>query len=221
MAAWGSTSCDVAGPSTNTPTTGRLPHNHPPTTPLQPPDRSRATHNLTTGTTTHQNDRADAGSGTTSPTANQPTGRRLAPPGTDHTAIEPAPRPQTDHTQTGQYRTGWTCKGQNGNGFLRTGDTMVHQPRRRPHPRTQEHITPLPLYHRPTDDNNLLRTPGPPGERKLDRVRRREYASRHASLVARASSSRLTPTENQPRWGCLHDKAFGPAPGPWAPDSGG
>ena len=40
---------------------------------------------------------------------------------------------------------------------------------------------------------------------------------RHASPVARASPSRLTPTENQPRWGCLQDRAFGLAPGPWAP----
>ena len=63
--------------------------------------------------------------------------------------------------------------------------------------------------------------PGPPGERKLDRVRRREYAPRHASPVARASSSRLTPTENEPRWGCLQDRAFGLAPGPWVPESRG
>ena len=76
-------------------------------------------------------------------------------------------------------------------------------------------------YDRPTGHTGLLRTPGPPGERNLDRVRRCECAPRHASPVARASSSRLTPTENQPRWGCLQDRAFGLAPGPWAPESGG
>ena len=63
-------------------------------------------------------------------------------------------------------------------------------------------------------------TPGPPGERNLDRVRRRECAPRHVSSVARASSSRPTPTENQPRWGCLQDRAFGLAPGSWAPEFG-
>ena len=78
-----------------------------------------------------------------------------------------------------------------------------------------------PLNDRPTNHNDLLRTLAPPGERKLDRVRRRECAPRHASPIARASSSRLTPTENQPRWGCLEDRAFGLAPGPWAPESGG
>ena len=54
-----------------------------------------------------------------------------------------------------------------------------------------------------------------PEERKLDRVRRRGCAPQHASPVARASSSRLTPTENQSRWGCLQDRAYGLAPGPW------
>ena len=65
--------------------------------------------------------------------------------------------------------------------------------------------------------------PRPPmgGERKLDRVRRREYAPRHASPVARASSSRPTLSENQPRRGCLQDRAFDLAPGPWASESGG
>ena len=76
-------------------------------------------------------------------------------------------------------------------------------------------------YDRATGHIDLLRTPGPPGERKLDRVRRCECAPGHASPVARACSSRLTPTENQPRWGCLQDRAFGLAPGPWAPESGG
>ena len=37
-----------------------------------------------------------------------------------------------------------------------------------------------------------LQTPGPPGERKLHPVRRSECAPRHASPVARASSSHLT-----------------------------
>ena len=37
--------------------------------------------------------------------------------------------------------------------------------------------------------------------------------SRHASPITRASSSRLTPTESQPRRGCLQDRAFGLAPG--------
>ena len=42
-------------------------------------------------TTTNQNDHADAGSRTTGPTANQPIMRRLAPPDTNHAAIEPTP----------------------------------------------------------------------------------------------------------------------------------
>ena len=44
-------------------------------------------------------------------------------------------------------------------------------------------------------------------------------------MCATACESRstcfFTPTENQPRWGCLQDRAFGLAPGPWAPQSGG
>ena len=28
-------------------------------------------------------------------------------------------------------------------------------------------------------------------------------------------------TENQPRSGCLRDRAYGLAPGPWAPEAGG
>ena len=111
---------------------------------------------------------------------------------------------------------------------------MVRRARRRPCPRTKpwlyHHATDQPTltnytatvrYDRPTGHNDLPRTPGPPEERKLDRVRRCECAPRHASPVARASSIRLTPTENQPRWGCLQDRAFGLAPGPWAPESGG
>ena len=73
-----------------------------------------------------------------------------------------------------------------------------------------------PLNDRPTNQNDLLRTPGPPEERKLDRVRRRECAPRHASPVARASSSRLTPTENQPRWG-WRGQGLWPGSGPLAP----
>ena len=220
-AAWATNSCNMEGPSTSTSTAGRVPHNHPPTAPPQQPDGSLAAHNQTTSTTTDQNDRADVGSGTTGLTANQPTIRGLAPAGTDHTAIEPTARTQTHHTQTGQYGTFQTCKGQKGNGVLRTGDTMLRHARQRPHAQTQQHTTPLPLYNRPTDDNNLLQIPGPPGERKLHCVRTREYASRHARPVARDSSSRLTPTENKPRWGCLQDKASGPVPGSWAPESGG
>ena len=133
----------------------------------------------------------------------------------------------------GQHQTSQACTGRNGNGVHRVGDTMVRHARRRPCPQTKpglyHHATDRPtltnyaepLKDRPTNHNDLLRTPGPPGERKLDRVRRRECAPRHASPVARASSSRLTPTENQPRWGCLQDRAFGLAPGPWAPESGG
>ena len=152
-AAWPATGCDVGGPSTSTPTAGRPPQNHPPTAPPQ------ATQNLASGTTTHQEDHAGAGSGTTSPTANQPTMRRLAPPNTDHAAIAPTPRLQTDHTQTGKNRTGGTCKGQNRNGVLRTGDTMVRHARRRPHPQTQQRTTPLPLYNGSTNDGNLQPTP--------------------------------------------------------------
>ena len=90
----------------------------------------------------------------------------------------------------------------------------------------QHHDAPLANYAEPLNDratarNDLLGTPGPPGEHKLDRVRRHECAPRHASPVAHASSSRLTPTEKKPRWGCLQDRAYGLAPGPCAPKSGG
>ena len=47
-AAGATTGCNVAGPSISTPTAGRRTHNHQPTAP------QRATHNITTGTTTHQ-----------------------------------------------------------------------------------------------------------------------------------------------------------------------
>ena len=98
---------------------------------------------------------------------------------------------------------------------------MVRHARQPPHSETQQHTTPVPSYKQQTDDNGLLRKPGPPGGRKLDGVRRCEYASRHASPVARRSSSHLTPTEKQPRWECLQDEASGLAPGPSATDSGG
>ena len=78
---------------------------------------------------------------------------------------------------------------------------MKRHARRQPYPRTHDNAEILPLNNRPTNQNDLLCIPGPPRERKPDRVRRREYAPRHASPVARASSSRPTPTENQPRWG--------------------
>ena len=104
-------------------------------------------------------------------------------------------------------------KDQNRNGVLRTADTMLRHARRQPHPPRQQHTTRLPLYNRPTNDNNLPPTPAPLGERKLNRVRGGEYASGQASPVARASSSRLKPTEIQPPWIRLQDKASGPAPG--------
>ena len=58
--------------------------------------------------------------------------------------------------------------------------------------------------------------PRPPGERGLNRVRRREHAPLHVSPVAHASSSRLMPTENQPRWGLPGHRP--PAPGPRKPE---
>ena len=79
----------------------------------------------------------------------------------------------------------------------------------------------LPLRNKPTKIDRLHRTPGPPGERKPNQVRRREHASQHVSPVARASSSHLTPTENQSSRGCLQGRAFDLAPGPWAPEWGG
>ena len=77
------------------------------------------------------------------------------------------------------------------------------------HKRTQE------LYQYATDQQtstNYSELPSPLAERKLNRVSRREHASRHASPVARASSSCLTPTENQFRWGFpgLRPQAPGP-----------
>ena len=97
------------------------------------------------------------------------------------------------------------------------GDTMVRHARQRPYAWTQQNTATLPLYNQRTNENELLQTTGPPRECKDNQVRRREYALRHASPVARAPSSRLMPTENQPRWGCLQDKAFGPGPGPCTP----
>ena len=111
------------------------------------------------------------------------------------------------------------CMGRNKNGIPWVGDTMTA--RRQPYPRTQQNSATLPLYNQPTNGDQLLRAPSPPGERKLDRVRRLEHASRRAHPEARASSNCVTPTENQPRWGCLHDKASGPAPGSWVPEVGG
>ena len=153
------------------------------------------------------------------PTTNRPTVGRLTQPCTNQTAAEETTRQETDHKQAGKHQTSRACKGRNGNGVPWVCDSMVRHTRQQPYPRTQHNAATLLLYNRPTNRNELLRAPGPPGERKLDPVRRREYASRHASPVARASSSRLTPTENQPRWGCLQDRAFGLAPGPWAPES--
>ena len=103
----------------------------------------------------------------------------------------------------------------------RVEDTKVRHARGQQYPQTQRRTATLTLYNRPTNGKKVLRTPAPLGERKLDRVNRREHTSRHASPVARASSSCLTPTENQPRWGCLQDKVTGLAPLPWAPQSGG
>ena len=213
-AAWATTSCNLAGPLTGTPTTGRLPHNCPPTALLQQPDRSWVTQDLTTGTTTLQNDRANAGSGTTGPTANQSTiggWHRQAP-------TTPLQNHHRDRKQT-------TRKPPNiepsGHARVKTGTASSGLATPTTTPRKQQHTTPPPLYTPPTGNNNLLQTPGAPGERKLDRVRRSEYASRHVNPVAPSSSSRPTPTGNQPRWRCLQDKASGPDPGPWAPESGG
>ena len=87
------------------------------------------------------------------------------------------------------------CKCCNGHGIPQVADTMVRTARGQPYPRTQQNSANLPLYNQPTNCDELLRTPSPLEERKLDRVRRREHASQHASPEARASSSRLTPTE--------------------------
>ena len=63
----------------------------------------------------------------------------------------------------------------------------------RPSPRTRRDTM---VRDQPIDINELHKTPGPPGERKLDRVKRRDHVTRHARPVARASSSRLAPIEN-------------------------
>ena len=139
-----------------------------------------------------------AGCSAKEPTANKPTVSRLTQPCTNDPAAETTTRLSTDHTQAAQHETNQACRGRNGNGVQRVGDTMVRHARRRPYPQTPQNTANLPLRNRPTNINELLRTPRPPGERKLDQVRRREHVSRHASPVARASSSRLTPTENQP-----------------------
>ena len=154
-------------------------------------------------------------------TTHKPTIRRLTQSCTNQTAAEETTRQKRDGTQAGQHKTSQACKGRDGNGILWVGDTMMLHARRRPYPRTHHNAETLPSYNPPTNHNELLQTPGPPGERELDRVRRRKYASPHASPVARAPSCRLTPTENQPRWGCLQDRAFSLAPGPWALESGG
>ena len=163
MAAWVTTSCNVANPSMSTPTAGRRPHNHPPTAPLQQPDGPPATHNLTTGTTTHQNDRAEAGSGTTGPTANQPATRLLAPPGTNHTAKEPTPRPQTDQMQTSKYRTGRTCKGRTETASSGLATPWCATPA---NDHTYEHNYTPQLYHFGTDQpttTTYYRPPAPRG----------------------------------------------------------
>ena len=156
-AAWAATDCDVAGPSTSTPTARRPLHNH-----LQsaPP---RATHNLTTVTTSYQKDHADAGSGTTGPTANQPTMRRLAPPGTDHAAIEPTPdykqttrkRAKTEPAGHAKVKTGTTSSGRATPWCATPTDDHTHQRNNAPH-----------LYHYTTNQPTTTTFDEPPPPRE-------------------------------------------------------
>ena len=216
--AWATTGCNLAGPSTRTQTARRLPqpytnrtatgsrlltghtrtnyrHHSPPKRPRRCQRRQR--HKRPNG---EPADHTAAGTArhrphyyrTNSLTANRPPASRPTPNGPDVQGSKREGRPQ-----------GWR-----------------HNGAPRPPTTTPPNIT---THHsstiiRPT---NRRQQPTTPGERELDRVRRRAYASRHASRVARASSSCLTPTENQPRSGCLQDEASGLAPGPSAPYSRG
>ena len=91
---------------------------------------------------------------------------------------------------------------------------------RPPYPPKRQNIATLPLHNRPTNIDEQHQAPRPPGERKLNRARRRKQGSPHASPVALASSSRLTHTENQPELGGLQDRTFDLlwAPGPQSPE---
>ena len=62
---------------------------------------------------------------------------------------------------SGQYQPGQVCKGRNGNSAPWVGDTMMRHPRRRPCPLTHRNAGIPPFNNRPTDRNNLLRTPDP------------------------------------------------------------
>ena len=143
--------------------------------------------------------------------ANKPTIRRLTQPCTNKTLAEvttPSNRPHASQQTPG-----------------RPGLQGPKQ-ERRPAGWRHRHAPRLPAiipvdateYHnstimRPTNQRQQI-TPNPrhPGECNLNRVRRREHASRHASPVARASSSRLTPTENKPRSGLRGHKPLAPRP---------
>ena len=165
--------------------------------------------------------RDSAGSSGTEPAKKKPTIRRLTQPCTNQTAAETtinninrphASRPtwnQPDMQGVKQERraTGW----------------RHHRAPRRPTAiptGTIEHrnstIIQLTNLRQRTTSN-----PRPPGRAQARPSQDAEYASRHASLVVRASSSRLRPTKQQWSWGCLQDRAFGLAPGPWALESGG
>ena len=189
---------------------------HAPVAPGPPhwASQTKRTSELTGKTTQTTPGYTGTGCSAIDPATHEPTIRRLTRPDTNQTTAEKTIRQSTDRTQASQHQTSQACEGQNKNGVPSVGDTKMRHAHRQPSSRTHHNAEILPLNDRPTNHNDLLPTPGPPGKRKLDRVRRRECAPRHASPVARASSSCLTPTENQPRRGCLQDRAFGPAPGP-------
>ena len=161
--------------------------------------------------------RASTGGCTTDPTVNRPTIRRPTRPCTNQTAegknnstinrphaSRPTPHQRGMKGSKRRSATPWCAT---------PADDHIHG-----HNRTAQ------LYHCTTDQpkpTNNFKPTGPRGARKVDRVGTGEHASRHASPVARASSSCLNTTENRPRWGCLLNKASGPASAPSSPESRG
>ena len=97
-----------------------------------------------------------------------------------------------------------------GKGWITARSTLQRAP-----PREVTHVLPkshIPLLRADVTWGNYTKHPAPLGERKLHRIRRHEHASQHASPIARASSSRLRPTENRRGWGLPGHRS--PAPGP-------
>ena len=138
-AAWATTSCDVAGPSTGVPTTGRPPHNYPPAPP------PRATRRLTNYQ--HHAPKRPCRHRRRHDGPYREAANHAAPGTARHPPRYYRTNTQTAHTQTGQNRTSRTCKGRNKKGVRGTDNTMVRHARRRSHPRTRHRTTPVAVYN--------------------------------------------------------------------------